>query len=77
MILKDIQIIAIPAIILGAIPAWFIGNHWMQNFASKIELNWLIFTSCSLALLLLVTIITIINYARMINENPVNTLRYE
>ncbi len=77
MFLKDILLITIPSIILGATSALFIAKQWMQNFASKIELSWFIFTCCSLVFLLLITIITIFNYTRMINNNPVEALRNE
>ncbi len=75
--LKDILLVALPALLLGIIPAWLTANQWMQNFATKITLHWYLFSYCSLFILLLITVITIINYTRMINQNPVEALRYE
>ena len=73
----DLEYIAIPAVLLGLLGAWFTVNRWMQNFAHKIPLHWAIFVACSLAILLLVAIIAAVNYSRTANRNPVEALRYE
>ncbi len=77
MFLKDLQLIAVPAVLFGILPAWFIINRWMENFASKIQLHWGIFALSSLLILVVVVMTASINYARLANKNPVEALRYE
>lgn len=73
----DLEYIAIPAVLLGLVGAWFTVNRWMQNFAHKIPLHWGIFVLCSLAILFMVAAIAAVNYSRTANRNPVEALRYE
>ncbi|PKQ66270.1 hypothetical protein BZG01_11805 [Labilibaculum manganireducens] len=75
--LWDIEILAVPAVLLGALGAWFTANLWMQNFAYKLPLHWWIFFICSLIILLLVALVTVINFTRNARRNPVESLRYE
>lgn len=75
--IKDLEYIAIPAVLTGLTGAWFTANKWMENFASKIQLNWGIFVVCSLFVLILIALIAALNYLIIANKNPVETLRYE
>jgi putative ABC transport system permease protein len=72
-----LEYIAIPSVLAGLIGAWFTVNKWMQNFALKVPLNPLIFVLCSFSVLLLVALVSGINYYRTANRNPVEALRYE
>jgi putative ABC transport system permease protein len=73
----DLEYIAIPAVLIGLLGAWFTAHLWMQNFAAKVPLHWGIFVLCSLFVLLLVAFIAAANYTRTANRNPVEALRYE
>lgn len=75
--LWDIEIVAVPAVTLGALGAWFSASLWMQNFAYKLPLHWGIFFICSLIILLLVALVTVINFTRNARQNPVESLKYE
>ena len=75
--LWDIEIVAVPAVLLGSIGAWFSASLWMQNFAYKLPLHWGIFFICGLIILLLVALVTVINFTRNARQNPVESLRYE
>jgi putative ABC transport system permease protein len=75
--IKDLEYIAIPAVLTGLIGAWFTANKWMENFVSKIQLHWFIFILCSLFILVLIALIATLNYLIIANKNPVETLRYE
>lgn len=77
MFVMDLEYVAVPAVLVGLEAAWFIAEKWMQNFAVKITLNWVIFTVCSLFILLLIALIAAANYTRIANRNPVEALRYE
>ena len=73
----ELEYIAIPSVLAGLIGAWFTVNKWMQNFAVKVPLHWGIFVTCSLSVLLLVALVSAINYYRTANRNPIEALRYE
>ena len=75
--ISDLEYVAIPAVLLGLIGAWFTADKWMQNFAFKVPLHWGLFVACSLFILLLVALIAAINYTRTANQNPVDALRQE
>ncbi|MCL3781011.1 ABC transporter permease [Prolixibacteraceae bacterium JC049] len=75
--LMDLELVAIPAIIVGLVGAWFTVDKWMENFASKIPLHWGIFLGCSLFILVLVAVASTINFTRNANQNPVDALRTE
>jgi len=73
----ELEYIAIPSVFAGLIGAWFTVNKWMQNFAVKMPLHWGIFVLCSFSILLLVALVSAVNYYRTANRNPVEALRYE
>ncbi|MGV8093706.1 MAG: ABC transporter permease [Mangrovibacterium sp.] len=77
MFVMDLEYIAVPAVLAGLVAAWFIAGKWMQNFASRIALNWEIFALCSLFILVLIALIAAVNYTRIANRNPIEALRYE
>jgi len=75
--IKDLMFIAIPAALAGSVGAWFAGHKWMENFVSKIPLHWSIFILCSLFVLLMIGLVSVLNYIIIANRNPVDALRYE
>ncbi|MDD4031709.1 MAG: ABC transporter permease [Bacteroidales bacterium] len=77
MFILDLEYIALPAVLVGLIAAWYTADIWMQNFASKISLHWTLFVACCLCILLLIAVTAAINYIRIANHNPVEALRYE
>jgi putative ABC transport system permease protein len=74
---KDLEYIALPAVLTGLTGAWFTAHKWMENFISKIPLHWGIFASCSLFVLLFIGLVSALNYIFIANKNPVEALRYE
>jgi putative ABC transport system permease protein len=75
--IKDLEYIALPAILAGLTGAWLAANKWMENFVSKTPLHWGIFFSCGLFILSLIAFISALNYIIIANRNPVESLRYE
>jgi putative ABC transport system permease protein len=73
----NLEYVAIPSVIAGAIGAGITVNKWMQNFAVKVPLHWGLFALSSFSILLLVTLIASSVYYQSANKNPVETLRYE
>jgi putative ABC transport system permease protein len=75
--IRDLEYIAIPAVLAGSTGAWFAAHKWMENFASKTSLHWGIFVACGLFVLLLIALISALNFIIIANRNPVEALRYE
>ena len=75
--IKDLEYIALPAVLTGLTGAWFAAHKWMENFVSKTPLHWGIFVSCGLFILSLIAFISALNYIIIANRNPVESLRYE
>jgi putative ABC transport system permease protein len=75
--ITDLELIALPAVLVGLTGAWFAAGKWMENFASKIPLHWGIFALCGLFILFFVALISAVNFIIISNKNPVEALRYE
>jgi putative ABC transport system permease protein len=75
--IKDLEYVAVPAVITGSIGAWFTANKWMENFVTKIPLHWSIFFLCSIFVLSMIALVSILNYMIIANRNPVEALRNE
>ena len=75
--IRELEYVAIPAVLTGLIGAWFTANIWMENFAAKVPLHWSIFITCSLFVLFLIALISALNYLIIANRNPVEALRHE
>ena len=77
MLNKDyIQWVAIAMIIAFPL-AWIILNHWLQNFADKIELHWWIFAFSGSATLVIALITVNGQIIKVARRNPADVLRYE
>jgi putative ABC transport system permease protein len=57
--------------------AWFVMSNWLQQFAYRIELGWLIFLFAAV-LALTIAILTVSSQAiKSAVTNPAKALRYE
>ncbi|MDD4116327.1 MAG: FtsX-like permease family protein, partial [Massilibacteroides sp.] len=73
--LIDVLIIAVPAIILGGIAAYFTVVKWQEQFAEKATLTVVLFVGCGVAVLSLILGLVGINSYRLANQNPVESLK--
>ena len=65
------------AIVIACPVAWFLMHKWLQNFAYKTEISWLIFFLAGLAALCVAMITVSYQSVRAATRNPVEALRYE
>lgn len=77
LFLKVINWMALPAITLGCIIAYFIAKSWLEKFADKAALNVFIFIGCGLAVLIIILTAVSINCYRAANENPAESVKSE
>ena len=65
------------AIILAIPIAWWVMTSWLENFANRIPLSWIIFAIPS-AMVVFIAILTVsLHTIRAATTNPVKSLRYE
>ena len=74
---KDfIKLIVIAALIATPV-AYYFGNKWLENFAYKINLSWVIFGLAVLTALIIAFATISVRVIKAAVQNPVKTMRYE
>jgi len=66
--------IAIPAVALGIIASYFIGNFWIDQFYEKVTLHTGMFGLLGIVILAFIIITIVIKVWRVANENPVKSI---
>lgn len=77
LISKDFLVLVLLAIVIGSPVAYFLTHKWLQNFAYRMNLDFLIFVLPGF-LILIVAFLTIVSLAlRTATANPIKSLRTE
>jgi putative ABC transport system permease protein len=74
---KDFLKLIIIAFLIGAPIAWYSMNHWLQDFAYKIDISWWTFALAGGVSILITLIIVSYQTIKAATANPVNSLRSE
>ncbi|WP_455590370.1 ABC transporter permease [Bacteroides sp.] len=69
--------IALPAVLLGVVASWFIGEKWMEQFPEYAVPGTALFVTIAILVLLLIIGCVILKAWRVANENPVNSIKSE
>ena len=77
LFLKDIMLVALPAIASGAVAAYFAVERWMENFAVQATLPWWLFTVCGAAVAAVICTVVAANCIRVANADPAESLKSE
>ena len=77
LFLTDISRMALPALVLGCVVAWYVAEGWLEKFADKAGLPFLLFAACGLATLLIILSVVSLNCYRAANENPAVNIKAE
>lgn len=77
LISKDLIMIIVIAIVVSAPVSFAIMNSWLRNFAYKIEIEWPVFLTAPISLLLLALLTVSYQAIKAAFANPVNSLRNE
>ncbi|MFC1556200.1 FtsX-like permease family protein, partial [candidate division KSB1 bacterium] len=77
MLSKEYLILITVANVIGWPVAWYAMNRWLDNFAYRIEVGWLVFVLSGLAALLIALFAASFQSIRAARANPVDSLRYE
>lgn len=76
MLTGDLAKVAVPAVALGAVAAWYVGEIWLRTFYLKVGFASMLVAVELLLLVVIVTAVAAQTY-RVAVENPVNKLKYE
>ena len=74
---KDYIKLILLANIIAWPSAWYFMNHWLSNFAYRIDISLLIFFATGLNVILFAFLIICIQTIKAGLKNPINSLRYE
>lgn len=77
LISKDVLYMAIPASILGAVGAYFIGYWWLGQFTEQIEPEVPLFILIALLTVICILLCVAIKSWRIANDDPVNSIKNE
>ena len=73
----DILRVALPAVMIGAIGAWYVARLWLEQFSEKATLSPIIFVGGALAVIVVILSVVCIDCYRVASSNPVDYLKTE
>ena len=73
----DILRVALPAVMIGAIGAWYVARLWLEQFSEKTTLSPIILVGGALAVIIVILSVVCIDCYRVASSNPVNYLKTE
>lgn len=74
---SDILRVALPAVIIGAIGAWYVARLWLEQFSEKTSLSPIIFVGGALVVIAVILSVVCIGCYRVATSNPVDYLKNE
>jgi len=77
MLSKDFLKLVLVAVLIATPVAWFIMNKWLQGFAYRININWLVFAAAGLIALVISLVTVSFQAIKAARSNPVKSLRTE
>jgi len=77
MLSTDFVKLVMLAFMIATPIAWWFMNQWLQDFAFRIDLNWLIFVVTGLVALVVALITLSFQAIKAAIANPINALRSE
>ena len=69
--------VAVGAVIIGIVFAWYISGIWMEQFAEQVPLGWVVYLLVVIANLAVIVGCVLWKSWRIANENPVNSIKSE
>lgn len=77
MLSKDFLKLVLISLIIAVPVCWFALNKWLQNFAYRVEISWLVFLGTGLLVIIIAFVTISLQSAKTTMLNPVNSLRSE
>ncbi|HEV2832881.1 MAG TPA: FtsX-like permease family protein, partial [Hanamia sp.] len=77
LISKDFLLLVVIAAVIAFPVAWYAMNHWLQDFAYRIQIGWWVFLLAGIIALLIAFATISFQAVKAAMSNPVNSLRSE
>ena len=77
LFITDILRVALPAVLTGAVGAWYVARLWQEQFSEKATLPPSLFVGCALLVLVVLLSVVCAGCHRVATSNPVNYLKTE
>ncbi|MBQ8706027.1 MAG: ABC transporter permease [Paludibacteraceae bacterium] len=73
----DILRVALPAVVIGTVGAWYVARLWLEQFSEKTSLSPFVFISGAILVIVVILSVVCIDCYRVATGNPVNYLKNE
>ena len=77
LLARDVLWTSIPAVIIGTVGAWYIGNIWREQFCDTSSFPVIYYILIALGVLGIIVGCVVLRSWRIANENPVNSIKSE
>jgi putative ABC transport system permease protein len=77
MLAKDVLWTALPAVVLGTLASWYVGELWMSQFATVVGSTIPYYIMTGIVTLLMIVGVVVVKTWRIANENPVLSIKSE
>ena len=77
LLAKDVLVTALPAVLLGTLASWYVGELWMSQFATTMGSTIPYYIMTALVTLLLIVGVVLVKTWKIANENPVISIKSE
>lgn len=74
---KDVLYVAVPAVLVGIVGAWYINGIWMDQFAEQVSIHPAVYLLIAIANLAIIVACVLWKSWKIANENPVNSIKSE
>jgi putative ABC transport system permease protein len=75
MLVLDIMKLALVAIVIGDVLAWFVAKEWLKQFADKVSISPLYFIVADVVLLVIIAVTVALSSLRIARSNPADYLK--
>ena len=77
LLVKDVLYVAVVAVLIGVVAAWYVNGMWMDLFAEHVPLSWAAYLLIAIANLAVIVACVLWKSWKIANENPVNSIKSE
>ena len=77
MLAKDVLVTALPAVLLGTLASWYVGELWMSQFATTMGTTIPYYIMTGFVTLLMIVGVVVVKTWKIANENPVISIKSE
>ena len=77
MLAKDVLVTALPAVLLGTLASWYVGELWMSQFSTTLGSTIPYYIMSGFVTLLMIVGVVVVKTWKIANENPVISIKSE